>query len=100
MIMRWLQRVFGNDGASGQAEPQVGGTEDYAGYRLEAAPRKDPQGWRIAGRIGRERAGEWQTVEFLRADVQGDWEEAVAMSLLKARRLVDERGEALFGRED
>lgn len=94
MIMRWLRRLSGGAGEAG--EPRIGGSEDYAGFRLEAMPRKDAQGWRIAGRIARERDGEWETVEFVRADVQGDWEDAVAMSLLKARRLVDEQGQDLF----
>lgn len=95
MITKLLQRLFGG-GTEASVEDTVGGSEEYRGYRLEAVPRKDPQGWRIAGRVSREQAGEWQRVSFVRADVQGDWEDAVAMSLLKARRLVDERGEALF----
>lgn len=98
MIGKLLRRLFGAQGAP-EPEEAAGREEHYRGYRIEAVPRRDAGGWRIAGRISRERDGGVETVSFVRADVQADAEDAVAMSLLKARRLVDERGDTLFDGE-
>jgi len=97
MIGKLLERLLGVRGAGSSDSTEMAGREElYQGYRIEAVPRRDAGGWRVAGRISRDRGGEWETVSFVRADVQADAEDAMATSLLKARRLIDERGEALF----
>ncbi|MFW5969503.1 MAG: HlyU family transcriptional regulator [Halofilum sp. (in: g-proteobacteria)] len=91
-----LKKLFGGRGSkrtSGPLQPgDTAATERYEGYELLARPIREGGVWRVAGTV---RSGEGESAEdqdFVRADTMADHDEAVQMSLLKARQLVDERG--------
>jgi len=94
MLKQLMQRLLGQSGEPRSAEAAV--TEQYNGYTIHAMPRKDPDGWRVAGRIEREADGEPRVHEFIRADAFPDREDAVTITLRKGRQMVDQMGERMF----
>lgn len=93
MLGKLFGRLFGGASAS---EPAVTASEDYQGFRIEAMPRSDPNGWRVAGRVVGMANGERREAPFVRADTYPARDDATEVSLRKARQLVDEQGERLF----
>ena len=95
MAFGFLKRLFGSEG--GGARTHEAPPQQYNGYTIVASPRQESGGWRVAGTISREVDGETRTHEFVRADTGPDPEGAVNLTLSKAKRLIDEQGDRLFG---
>jgi hypothetical protein len=89
--MSILSRLFGG-GTEPQKEP-----ETYKDFRIFPEPQSGAGGYRIAARIEKEVGGETRTHLLLRADTVQNVEEAEAFSVRKAKQLIDEQGERLFG---
>ena len=94
-----FSRLFG--GGPGRAKPAASTRNeakavDYNGYRIVPAPIRQDTGWLTAGYICREIAGEMKEHHFVRADTLASQEAAEDHTILKARRAIDEQGEALF----
>ncbi|MBS1269238.1 MAG: hypothetical protein MAG794_00186 [Gammaproteobacteria bacterium] len=94
MIGKFLGRMFGVPGDSSGGEVVAG--ETYKGFEIHAAPVKEANGWRISGVVSKNVDGADKIHEFIRADTCPDAESAAAMTLRKAKRLIDERGERIF----
>lgn len=97
MISKFLGRLLG--GASDLQSASAGkviASERYEGFDIQAAPVNEGRGWRVSGVISRTIDGEQRTHQFVRADTCGDPESAAAMTLRKARQLIEERGADLF----
>ena len=94
MIGDFLGRLFGGSGKSSGGG--VLASEDYEGFQIHAAPVNEANGWRVAGVILKTIDGEEKSHRFIRADTCGDPESAAAMTLSKAKRLIDERGDRIF----
>ncbi len=92
MLGKLMRRLFGADDTA----PTVAARETYRGYELLAVPQKDANGWRVAGQIRASGDGEERIREFVRADVYPGHDDAAAVTLRKARQIVDEQGESLF----
>ena len=86
--MAWLSKLFGGSDASPSVPP-----ETYKDFAITPQPQKDASGWRIAALI--EKDG--QTHHLIRADVLNDQEAAITASVNKAKQVIDEQGERLFG---
>lgn len=71
-------------------------SETYEGFEIQAAPAGEAAGWRVAGVISKVVDGEERSHQFVRADTCPDADSAAAMTLRKARQLIDEQGDALF----
>jgi hypothetical protein len=91
--MSLLSRLFGG----GKSPPPAAEPELYNGYAIFPDPMRDGTQFRISARIEKEVGGVLKTHTLIRADTLGDHEAAVAASLAKARQLIDEQGERLFG---
>lgn len=89
-LSRWLQR-----GESGQ-ETAAGDPIDYRGFTITPEPYRVQGQWQLAARITKEVAGVAREHHLVRADLVSDPEEARRHAVMKAQRLVDERGDALF----
>jgi hypothetical protein len=76
------------------AEPA---SEDHKGFRI--TPRPIPEGgqFRVAARIEKEVGGVPRAHDLVRADRAASLHDARALSLAKARQMIDEQGERLFG---
>ncbi len=53
-------------------------------------------GWRLAGTISKATGAERKVHQLVRADTSPDREAMVAMTIAKAKRLIDEQGDRLF----
>ena len=75
---------------------EVAERERYEGFELQARPIREGSLWRVAGRICRPDQPDGPRHDFIRVDTMASHDEAVRMSLLKARLIVDERGESVL----
>lgn len=89
--MSLFSRLFGG-GAAPEPEP-----ETHAGFRIFPEPIKEGGGYRLAARIEKEIGGETRSHRIIRADVISDRDEASAAGVRKAKQLIDQMGEGLFG---
>jgi hypothetical protein len=91
--MSLLSRLFGGASAPApEAEPEI-----YKGYRIYPEPVKEGALFRVAARIEKEIGGEIRTHRLVRADTCDSAETAAQISAGKARTMIDEQGDAIFG---
>ncbi|MEO1678041.1 MAG: HlyU family transcriptional regulator [Pseudomonadota bacterium] len=94
--MSLLSRLFGgrtDDGASDASAK----SEEYAGFTIVPEPIRDGGKWRIGARIKKDVDGEAKEHLMIRADMLDSEHAASEASLGKARTLIDQQGERLFG---
>jgi hypothetical protein len=93
--MSWFSRLFGgnSDPAPQSGAGAASGREDYNGFAITPGPIKDGGQFRVAARI--EKDG--KTHEMIRADTMASLEQATEISVRKARQMIDEQGDRLFG---
>jgi len=91
--MSWFSRLFGGakEGSGAGASPEE--VIDHKGIRITPKPIREGGQYRVAARI--EKDG--RVHELVRADTMASVEDAVAISLSKARQMIDEQGDRLFG---
>ncbi len=92
--MSLFSKLFGGGGGAGKSAPEP---EVYEGFQIYPEPIKEAGGYRIAARIEKEVGGEVKVHQLIRADLCQSVEEATTSSVLKAKKLIDEQGEKLFG---
>jgi len=95
MVLHFLRalisrKAFKADSAT-NAEPV-----SYAGYTIVATPRKVAAGWTTEGNISKEIGGTLKSQHFIRVDTHGDRNDAISLSIQKAKKIIDEQGGALF----
>lgn len=91
--MSLLSRLFGG---GGPAKPRHA-SETYKDFTITPDPARDGPRFRIQAQIEKEIAGETKTHVMIRADTFEDETAAAVASLGKARLMIDEQGERLFG---
>jgi len=82
----------------GGAKTPEPSSESYSGFTITPTPQKDGSQFRICARIEKEVNGELRSHTLIRADTLGDIESANLASIGKAKQMIDEQGEALFGK--
>lgn len=92
MLRKLLNRLAGETRETTEAKAEVGARESYKTFELRAAPIREGDVWRVAGTIAKIESGEEETQDFVRADTYASQDDAVAVSLRKARQIVDEQG--------
>jgi hypothetical protein len=90
------KKLFGG-GAVEDAEGAPAAAEEYKGFTIRAAPYRSDGQFQTAGIVEKTIDGARKEHKFVRADRHASYEDAVAFSLSKARQLVDEQGEQMFG---
>ncbi|MBB4002176.1 HlyU family transcriptional regulator [Aurantimonas endophytica] len=96
--MSFLKKLFGGGGGSREpAAPRIAATETYEGFALAATPMPEGGQFRLAATITKTVAGEEKVHRLIRADMFASQDEAAQAGLRKARQVVDEQGEAMFG---
>ncbi len=96
--MSFLSRLFGGSKAASGESPEVATTEsEYKGFTIRALPRKDGGQYLVAGTIEKTIGGALKQHHFVRADRSPDRDEISEMALMKARLMIDQQGETLFG---
>ncbi|MFP7671821.1 HlyU family transcriptional regulator [Marivita sp. S0852] len=91
--MSFLKKLFGGGGGAAPSAP----AEVHNGFTIYADPVKDGGTWRIAARIEKDIDGTVKTHQMMRADTLQSHEDAVKASLAKAKMLIDQQGETIFG---
>lgn len=89
--MSLLSKLFGSRSKAPEGPAQK--PEEYNGFTITPTPIKDGSGWRISALI--EKDGRSHTL--IRADTIADLDQAAAASTAKAKRMIDEQGDRLFG---
>ena len=93
MVFDFLRKF----GSAKSAEPTADAdTVEYNGYAIVPSPQKDSSGWRIQGTISKEIDGESRCHHFIRADTYPGREDAISMTVSKAKRIIDEQGDRMF----
>ncbi|MEM6309850.1 MAG: HlyU family transcriptional regulator [Pseudomonadota bacterium] len=91
--MALFSKLFGGD-----ATKQTASSETYEGFTITPTPQKDGGQFRICALIEKDIDGQTQTHKLVRADTLGDLDSANAASIGKAKQMIDEQGDAVFGK--
>ncbi len=90
--MSLFSRLFGRK--SDPSPPPAGAESvEYKGFAITPAPIKEGGQYRVAARIEKDGRGH----DLVRADSMASLEDATAISVRKARQMIDEQGDRLFG---
>ena len=93
--MSFLKKLFGGgSSAKGEAPSKV---VEYNGFQIAATPYEDAGQYQTCGVISKEVDGARREHKFIRADRFASRDEAAAFSLSKARQIIDQQGDRLFG---
>jgi hypothetical protein len=93
--MSFWKKLFGG-GTADREEPQ-GEAVDHNGFTIRATPFSEGGQYQTCGVISKEIGGQLKEHRFIRADRFASRDDAVEVTLRKARQIVDEQGERLFG---
>lgn len=91
--MPFWSRLFG----SAASDPAPAKGEEYKGFRITPTPVKEGGQYRVSARIEKTVDGVDRRHDLIRADTMASLDDATAISLAKARQVIDERGDRLFG---
>lgn len=92
-----LRGLFGG-GGSAKAEPEtLGPPEDYKGFTIRAASRRNGGQWTTEAVISKTLGEATKEHRLIRADLFADRDDAAVASIAKAKRMIDEQGEKIFG---
>jgi hypothetical protein len=94
--MSFWKSLFGRGGGAAASEPPLDPVE-YKGFMIRPAPFVEDGQYQTCGLISREAGGEVREHRFIRADRFPSREDAIEVTLRKARQLIDEQGERIFG---
>jgi hypothetical protein len=89
----FLSRLFG--GGAKAREPDHS-PETYKGYVIEPRPKGTGGQYNVAGVIRKEGEPEGPSHTFIRADTFTNVDDAVKFSLVKARQIIDQKGDRMF----
>jgi hypothetical protein len=87
--MSFLKKLFGG----GNAAPRKAASESYNGFTITPQPVKEAHGYRIGALI--EKDG--QSHQMIRADTYAAPDIASDASVAKAKQMIDQMGDKLFG---
>jgi hypothetical protein len=94
-LSSFLRRLTGGD--RGETAPGVRGPAvEYEGYAIHAAPRREGAQWLTAGLITKEFPDGVKEHHFIRAETHPSQDDASAFAVVKAKQIIDERGDRLF----
>jgi hypothetical protein len=99
LSMSFFKKLFGLGSSSSaqQAQGEDAATTEHNGFTIRATPYQEGGQWQMCGVIEKEILGEKKTHRFIRADKFGNKDEAAEFTLAKARQIVDQMGEKIFG---
>jgi hypothetical protein len=89
-------RLFGRGDGAPAAEGSGAATE-YKGFSIRPTPEKQGSGWLLVGIISKTSPDGVKEYKFVRADTFAGRDEAAAFAVTKAKQLIDEQGDRIFG---
>jgi hypothetical protein len=94
--MSFLKRLFGG-GDARPAETGPAASIEHDGFTIHATPYEEQGQWQLCGVIEKEVGGALKSRRFIRADRFPGKEQAVEAVFQKAKLIIDQQGERLFG---
>ena len=94
--MSFWKKLFGGGGGSAAKEEPAGEPVEHKGFSILATPFTEGGQFQTCGVISKEIDGEVKEHRFIRADRFSSKEDAVDVTLRKARQIIDEQGERIF----
>ncbi len=95
--MSFLRKLFGLE-VTGSGNPaSAASTVAHEGYSITPDPIAEGGQFRLAARVSREINGEQKEHRLVRADMFSSREEAGEAAIRKAKQLIKEQGDNLFG---
>jgi hypothetical protein len=98
--MSFLKKLFGGGslgGSTPKPDAAPAASAEHDGFSILATPYQDNGQWQMCGVIEKDIAGAIKSHRFVRADRFGSREEAAEFTLVKARQIIDQSGDKLFG---
>jgi len=96
--MSFLKKLFGIGGnEASSAGPKILGEETHQGYLIKAVEMKAGSELQLSGIIEKEIDGELKSATFVRADRLASPEIARTAAIDKAKQIIKEQGDSLFG---
>jgi len=92
--MSFWKSLFG--GGAAKTEKAADPVE-YNGFTIRPAPYQAEGQYQTAGTIEKEVGGLLKEHKFIRADRHASYDDAVEFSVSKARQIIDQQGERIFG---
>ncbi len=94
----FLRRLTGggDGGAEDAGRAPLGPAIEYNGYTIQPAPRRERGQWLTAGVISKDFPGGPKSQHFVRAETHAGPEQAGEFAVIKAKQIIDERGDQLF----
>lgn len=89
--MGWLTGLFGGKAESNEVDATFESTE-YQGFTIQPQPMEEGGQYRVSALISKDD----QEHRFIRSDVIPTQDECVSLTLIKAKKLIDEQGESIF----
>jgi hypothetical protein len=92
--MSLFSKLFGGgrEESAAEAKPVA-----HAGFRIFVEPISESGGYRVAARIEKTVGDEVLIHQMIRADTINDLDEARRTTLFKAKQLIDQQGDGIFG---
>ncbi len=81
---------------AGAAQPEGGEAVEYKSCSIRPTFSRDGSQWLTAGVISKQFADSVKEHHFIRAETHGSKGDAGAHSVVKAKQIIDERGDKLF----
>jgi hypothetical protein len=96
--MSFLKKLFGlGGGETGSAEAQESEAQEYNGFTIRATPFKADGQYQTCAVITKDVDGTTKEHRLIRADRFAALDVAAEISFRKARQMIDEQGDRLFG---
>ncbi len=92
--MSFLKRLLGGGSTQDTAPAEA---IEHEGYLIQITPKNEGGQFRLCGVISKEIGGETKTHRLIRADMFNSVNEANDATLRKAKQVIAEQGEQLFG---
>ncbi len=96
-MLHWLGKLLGGSASAAGPETAPGPAVSYNACEITPEPYRVGGQWQLAARIRKTVDGQTKEHHLIRADLLSDPEEAREHAIAKAKRLVDEQGDGLFG---
>ena len=92
----FLRRLTGGGSDGEDAGAAAGPALEYNGYTIQPAPRRERGQWLTAGVISKDFPEGPRSQHFVRAETHAGVEQARDFAIIKAKQIIDERGDQLF----
>ncbi len=94
--MSFWKKLFGGGGGEAAGEA-AGEPVEHNGFTIRATPFTEGGQYQTCGVISKEIGGEVKEHRFIRADRFAAKQDAIDVTLRKARQVIDEQGDKIFG---